>query len=171
MTGGAGARTGALAAARLLAALAAGALFGFGLSLSGMVDPTRVRGFLDVTGDWDPTLAFVLAGAVGAALPGYRLVLRRRRPLLAERFDLPTSRRIDGRLIGGSALFGVGWGLAGFCPGPAVTALSFAGMPALLFVLAMLAGMMLHDRTALGRLGTSRESASRGEATGRPGRT
>jgi uncharacterized membrane protein YedE/YeeE len=141
---------------RLLAALGSGALFGFGLALSGMVDPARVRGFLDVagiaTGAWDPSLAFVLAGAVGVALVGFRLARRRDRPLLERRFDLPTRRDIDAPLVGGAVLFGIGWGLVGLCPGPAVAALSVAGAPVLLFVAAMVAGVLLHDRLLAPRL-------------------
>lgn len=132
---------------RILAALAAGALFGFGLSLSGMVDPARVLGFLDLTsGHWDPSLMFVLGGALAVAIPGAMLQRRLPRPLLDDRFHLPTKTRIDRRLIAGSALFGIGWGLAGFCPGPAVSALSLGLVPIFLFVVAMAAGMILHDR-------------------------
>ncbi|MFE1599028.1 DUF6691 family protein [Methylobacterium sp. ID0610] len=123
------------------AALAAGVVFGLGLSLSGMLDPVRVRGFLDVTGAWDPSLMAVLAGAVAVAALGQVIRRRMDRPLLDERFALPTQRRIDARLLGGAALFGIGWGLAGFCPGPAVAALSTGAVPVVVFVLAMLAGM------------------------------
>lgn len=152
-----------IVALRLLAALGSGALFGFGLALSGMVDPARVRGFLDVTGAWDPSLAFVLAGAVGAALPGFRLARRRARPLLDRRFDLPTRRDVDAPLVGGAVLFGIGWGLAGLCPGPAVAALSIAGAPVLLFVAAMVAGVLLHDRLLAPRLAAWRHRpAARG---------
>ncbi|SDN64800.1 hypothetical protein SAMN05216360_11010 [Methylobacterium phyllostachyos] len=128
-------------AARSLAALAAGLLFGLGLSLSGMLDPARVRGFLDVGGAWDPSLVFVLGGAVSVSALGYLLSRRLRRPALAETFDLPTARRIDPPLVGGAALFGIGWGLSGFCPGPAIAALSTGAAPVLVFVAAMLVGM------------------------------
>ncbi|HZY33614.1 MAG TPA: DUF6691 family protein, partial [Rhodanobacter sp.] len=101
-------------------AFAAGLLFGLGLSLGGMTQPAVVLGFLDIFGAWDPRLVFVMAGAVLTTAVGYRLVLRRPRPLLAERFQWPTSRRIDVRLVGGAALFGIGWGIAGYCPGPAL---------------------------------------------------
>jgi len=132
---------------RILAAVAAGALFGFGLSLSGMVDPARVLGFLDLaSGHWDPSLMFVLGGALIVAIPGTMLQRRLRRPLLDDSFHLPTQTKIDGRLVAGSALFGVGWGLAGFCPGPAVSALSLGLVPIFLFVVAMATGMILHDR-------------------------
>ena len=142
-----------LAPLRVVVALLAGALFGFGLSLSGMLDPARVLGFLDLaSGHWAPSLAFVLGGAVLVALPGVMLQRRLRRPLLDDSFHLPEKTGIDGRLLAGSALFGAGWGLAGFCPGPAVSALSMGLVPVLLFVAAMAAGMMLHDRAIAGML-------------------
>lgn len=125
----------------IVAALASGLLFGLGLAMSGMLDPARVLGFLDFAGVWDPSLAFVLGGAVFVSMAGTRLAGRMRKPALAERFDIPASRRIDGRLIGGSAMFGVGWGLAGFCPGPALAAVSLGIPTALAFVAAMLVGM------------------------------
>ena len=140
------------AALRLLAALAAGLIFGLGLSLSGMLDPARVQGFLDVTGAfdrrqaWDPTLAFVLGGAVSVAGLGYAVARRLPRPALAIAFDLPTNHRIDSSLIGGAALFGIGWGLSGLCPGPAVAALSTGALPVAVFVAAMLVGMTAHQR-------------------------
>ena len=131
------------AALRPLAALAAGLTFGLGLALSGMLDPARVRGFLDVAGAWDPSLVFVLGGAVTVSGLGYALSRRLRGPVLETRFDLPARRRIDPPLVVGAALFGIGWGLSGFCPGPAVAALSTAAIPVLVFVAAMLAGMAL----------------------------
>ncbi|GJD64466.1 YeeE/YedE family protein [Methylobacterium frigidaeris] len=131
-------------ALRLAAAVLSGLLFGGGLALSGMLDPARVRGFLDVTGAWDPTLAFVLAGAVTASGLGTALARRLHRPVLAERFDWPTRTRIDPPLILGAVLFGIGWGLSGFCPGPAVAALSGGALPVVVFVAAMLAGMAAH---------------------------
>ncbi|AVH43508.1 YeeE/YedE family protein [Agrobacterium tumefaciens] len=135
------------AVARVVLALAAGALFGFGLSLSGMVDPARVSGFLDVaSGHWDPSLMFVLGGAVMVAVPGVLLSRRLAKPVLAEDFNLPAKTRIDRPLITGSAIFGVGWGLAGFCPGPALSALALGLVPVVLFVSAMIAGMLVHDR-------------------------
>lgn len=129
---------------RLAAALLSGLLFGIGLAMSGMLDPARVRGFLDVAGAWDPTLAFVLAGAVMAASLGTALARSLRRPLLADRFDWPTRTRIDRPLVLGAVLFGIGWGLSGFCPGPAVAALSTGLLPVIVFVAAMLVGMALH---------------------------
>jgi uncharacterized protein len=127
-------------------AFAAGLLFGLGLSLGGMTQPAVVLGFLDIFGAWDPRLVFVMAGAVLTTAVGYRLLLRRPRPLLAERFQWPTLRRIDARLVGGAALFGIGWGIAGYCPGPALASLG-AGVPALLVLVAcMIAGWWLAAR-------------------------
>ncbi|RTL73350.1 MAG: YeeE/YedE family protein [Bradyrhizobiaceae bacterium] len=131
---------------RLLVAFAAGTIFGFGLSLSGMVDPARVIGFLNVaSGHWDPSLAFVLGGALLVALPGMAIQRRLARPALDDCFHLPTATIIDPRLVVGSAVFGAGWGLAGFCPGPAVTALSIGLTAPFVFAAAMAAGMVLHD--------------------------
>lgn len=135
------------AMARVALALIAGALFGFGLSLSGMVDPARVSGFLDLaSGHWDPSLMFVLGGAVSVAVPGVLLSRFIGRPVLAEDFSLPAKTRIDRPLILGSAIFGIGWGLAGFCPGPALSAFTLGLLPVILFVCAMIAGMLAHDR-------------------------
>ena len=142
-------------------ALVAGVLFGTGLALSGMLDPVRVLGFLDVAGAWDSSLAFVLGGAVTVSAAGTALAQRMKTPVLAGSFDLPTGRRIDARLVLGSALFGIGWGLAGFCPGPAVAALSMLMPKALAFVAAMLAGMWLY------RITMPMETAA-GEAHRRP---
>lgn len=128
---------------RTVAALLAGLLFGVGLALSGMLDPARVLGFLDIAGAWDPSLAFVLGGAVSVAAVGTVVAGRLDHPVLAEAFDVPTSRRIDARLVGGAALFGIGWGLAGFCPGPALAALSLGLPKAFVFVGAMLLGMVI----------------------------
>lgn len=111
-----------------------------------MLDPVRVRGFLDFAGDWDPSLAFVLGGAVAVAMAGMVLRRRLRRPAFADAFELPPVRPIDTRLILGSAIFGIGWGLAGLCPGPALAALSLGLAPAALFIVAMLIGMTIHDR-------------------------
>lgn len=125
----------------ILVNLALGLLFGVGLIVSGMSNPAKVLNFLDLAGTFDPSLAFVMGGAVLVAFVGFRLVLVRERPLLAPRFQLPTRTDIDTRLIVGPALFGIGWGLGGFCPGPAFTALSLAAPGTLAFVPAMLAGM------------------------------
>ena len=131
---------------RLLVALFSGVLFGLGLVVSGMVNPAKVLGFLDVAGDWDPTLAFFMGGALLVAVPAFRVILKRPRLVLAEEFALPAKKDLDARLLAGSALFGVGWGLAGFCPGPAVTALASGLAPAFVFVAAMVAGMAPYKR-------------------------
>lgn len=125
----------------ILVNLGLGLLFGVGLIVSGMSDPAKVLNFLDLAGTFDPSLAFVMGGAVVVAFIGYRLVLTRDKPLMAPRFQLPTRSDIDARLIVGPALFGIGWGLGGFCPGPAFTALGLAAPGTLVFLPAMLAGM------------------------------
>ena len=129
---------------RTFVALFAGMLFGLGLAVSGMMNPAKVVGFLDVAGEWDPTLAFVMGGALLVTVPAFRLILNRPRPILADGFALPTKSALDGRLLGGAALFGVGWGLSGFCPGPAVAALVTGLTPVFAFVAAMIAGMVLY---------------------------
>ncbi len=131
---------------RNAAALLAGALFGLGLSVSQMVNPAKVLNFLDVAGQWDPTLAFVMGGAVLVTVPAFRWVLRRANPLLDAHFHLPTRQDIDIRLVAGAALFGVGWGVGGLCPGPAVVALLSALPSVFAFVLAMLLGSWLVSR-------------------------
>lgn len=128
------------------AALVSGVVFGLGLSLSGMLNPTRVQGFLDVFGTWDPSLAFVLGGAVAIAFVGVQVMNRIRHPAFDDSFHVPTSRRIDAPLVVGSALFGLGWGIGGFCPGPAVASLSVGIPQTVLFVIAMLIGVTLYDR-------------------------
>ena len=132
------------AAPRLMSALAAGTLFGAGLTVSGMTDPQRVRGFLDLFGQWDPTLAFVMGGAVMVMAFAWQLRKRLGHPLFAERFVLPDRSDLDARLISGSALFGIGWGLAGLCPGPAIASLALAPASVLPFVVAMFVGMAIH---------------------------
>jgi uncharacterized membrane protein YedE/YeeE len=128
-----------------LFALLSGTLFGLGLAISGMVNPAKVLAFLDVAGAWDPTLALVMLGALAVTTPAFRLVLRRPHPWFAPGFALPTRKDLEPRLVLGAALFGIGWGIAGLCPGPAVTAL-IAGKPAIFaFVAAMLAGFLLHE--------------------------
>ena len=128
---------------RPLASLIVGIIFGLGLVISGLANPAKVLNFLDVTGAWDPSLAFVMAGAVAVTAIGYRLVLTRPGPAFDARFHLPQATAIDGRLLGGAAAFGIGWGLSGYCPGPAITALAFFSPSTLIFVAAMLAGMWL----------------------------
>ena len=129
---------------RLLPPLISGALFGAGLTLSGMTDPTRVRGFLDVFGRWDPTLVFVIGGAVIVMAIAWRVQGRMKRPLFGEKFSLPDRGDLDPQLLAGSVLFGIGWGIAGLCPGPAIAALALSPVAVLPFVVAMLAGMALH---------------------------
>lgn len=136
-----------------LIALAAGLLFGIGLIASGMTDPAKIKGFLDVTGAWDPSLAFVMAGAIGVGLVGFALARRRARAWDGEPIALPTRTTLDARLIVGGVLFGIGWGWAGFCPGPAWVAMASGSSAALLFVVAMLAGMWVHDRLLAPRAG------------------
>lgn len=127
---------------RIVAALAAGLLFGIGLTVSQMVNPAKVLGFLDITGKWDPSLAFVLAGAIGVAAPGFLLARRRlSAPLFAPVFDAPSASGIDRGLVLGAVLFGIGWGLVGLCPGPALAALVIAPAQVALFAAAMLVGM------------------------------
>ncbi len=129
-----------------LMALLIGVLFGLGLAVSGMISPAKVIGFLDISGQWDPTLAFVMGGAVLVAMPAFWAAKKARKPLLAAEFRLPTRKDIDGKLLLGAAVFGIGWGLAGFCPGPAIAALSSLQWPVLGFVVAMLAGQWLADQ-------------------------
>ncbi len=131
-------------ARRLLPSLISGALFGAGLTISGMTDPARVRGFLDLFGTWDPTLVFVMGGAVLVMAVAWRIRARMAKPLFGEKFSLPNRGDLDRKLLIGSALFGVGWGIAGLCPGPAMASLALSPGAVLPFVAAMLAGMALH---------------------------
>ena len=128
---------------RVTASLLLGVLFGIGLTVSQMVNPAKVIGFLDVTGNWDPSLAFVMGGALLVTLPMFALARKREAPLLAPRFEWPSRRDIDPRLLVGAATFGVGWGLAGFCPGPALASLGLGETATYPFVIAMLAGTWL----------------------------
>lgn len=130
---------------QLLIGLIAGGVFGAGLVVSQMTDPGRILGFLDVFGDWDPRLAFVMLGAIGVHAPVAAWLRRRGRPVLDSALHLPRQSRIDHRLLIGAAIFGVGWGLAGYCPGPALVAAP-ASPAALMLTLSMLGGMLLHDR-------------------------
>ena len=127
----------------LVSALLSGLIFGLGLIISGMANPAKVLGFLDVTGNWDPSLAFVMAGAICVGIVAFAVARRHSRSVLGAPMELPQARRISFRLIGGSLLFGVGWGLAGFCPGPAIVAAGSGQPKAWIFVLAMLGGMVL----------------------------
>ena len=127
-----------------IASFLVGLVFGLGLVVSGMINPERIIGFLDVAGPWDPTLLFVIAGAFAVSFVGYRIVFARKKPILAGEFSLPTKTEIDRPLLIGAGLFGVGWGLSGFCPGPGVTALSLGAVEPVIFVAAMVAGMAAH---------------------------
>ena len=129
---------------RLLLALASGAIFGAGLAVSGMADPARVRGFLDLFGPWDPTLAFVMAGAMIPMATAWIVQRRLNKPLAESAFSLPGTTRIDGKLAMGAMLFGVGWGVSGLCPGPGLAGLAISPMNAAVFVAAMTAGVALH---------------------------
>jgi uncharacterized protein len=130
---------------RLFTSFLAGLVFGLGLLISGMADPAKVLGFLDLAGAWDPSLALVMGGAVAVGLVGFSFARRRTRSLLGDAMQLPAARHIDRRLLLGSTLFGIGWGLAGFCPGPALVAMGMGQGRAMLFVVAMLAGMALFE--------------------------
>ena len=128
---------------RELAAFAGGGLFGAGLLISQMTNPSKVIGFLDVFGHWDPSLALVMASALLVTFIGYRIVLGKSAPILDTEFHLPQSKDIDGKLIGGAALFGIGWGLSGLCPGPALASAAFAGMNIAYFLLGMIGAIVL----------------------------
>jgi uncharacterized protein len=132
-------------AVQLLAALISGLLFGLGLVISGMTDPSKVIGFLDLAGKWNPSLAYVMAGAIMVGLLAFRFARRRTRAVLGGPIRLPTARQIDRRLVLGALTFGVGWGLAGYCPGPALASLAAGGSKPLIFTLAMLAGMAVFE--------------------------
>jgi uncharacterized membrane protein YedE/YeeE len=129
----------------LVASFLAGLVFGFGLILSGMANPAKVLGFLDLAGAWDPSLAFVMAGAIAVAIFAFALARNRTESYLGLDMKMPAARRIDRRLIGGSVVFGIGWGIAGFCPGPGLVALGMGEWKAAVFVAAMLAGMALFE--------------------------
>jgi len=139
----------------LIVALASGLLFGLGLTVSAMVDPAKVLNFLDIASTWDPSLAFVMLAAIPVTAIGFAVARRRGKPLIDTTFRGPTATVIDRRLVVGAMLFGVGWGLVGYCPGPALAALSFGNPGTWLFVIAMLAGMAAHEllQVALSRRG------------------
>ncbi|MBP6709278.1 MAG: YeeE/YedE family protein [Candidatus Accumulibacter sp. UW27] len=142
----------------VLISLLIGLVFGCGLIVSGMSNPARVLAFLDLAGDWDPSLALVMAGAIAVGLPAFRVAGWRQTSLRGQPLQMPTARQIDRRLLAGSALFGVGWGLAGICPGPALVLLGSGAAKGLVFVLAMLAGMAMF--TAFERLSRARQAPS-----------
>lgn len=121
----------------------AGLMFGIGIAISGMMNPAKVLNFFDVAGIWDPSLLIVMVTALAVTAVGYRLVMRRARPIFEPRFQVPTSRTIDAKLIGGSALFGIGWGMSGFCPGASLPALGTGNPAVLIFTAALVAGMFL----------------------------
>ena len=131
---------------RLFFGFLSGLVFGLGLILSGMANPAKVLNFLDIFGAWDPSLAFVMGGAALTAFIGYRLAWRQERPVLLPDFDIPTASDIDGRLLTGAAVFGIGWGIGGFCPGPAWTALTLGAPGTLIFVPMMLIGVFIGRR-------------------------
>jgi uncharacterized protein len=126
---------------RLLANFISGIIFGLGLALSGMSNPAKVQNFLDIAGTWDPSLAFVMAGAIAVTATGYVWVMRRQQPMYDNQFDLPPTSPIDAQLLAGAAIFGVGWGLGGFCPGPAIASLALAAKGTVVFIAAMLIGI------------------------------
>lgn len=126
-------------------ALASGLVFGIGLILAGMTEPLKVKGFLDLAGAWDPSLALVMAGAIAVGVLAFARARRRERSWTGALMEIPTSRSVDARLVTGGVLFGVGWGIAGFCPGPALVALGSGMGAAGIFVAAMLVGMVIHD--------------------------
>ena len=136
---------------RVLMALLSGLIFGLGLILGGMTDPGKVKGFLDVAGAWDPSLALVMGGAIAVGVFAFAAAKRRATAWSGERIEIPSNTVIDARLVGGGVLFGAGWGLAGFCPGPALVAMSAGVGSAAVFVVAMLAGMVLHDLVLMRR--------------------
>lgn len=144
---------------RNLSALLAGILFGLGLVVSQMVNPAKVIGFLDLFGQWDPSLAFVMGGALIVTAIGYRLVTNKQQPMFEEKFHIPTNKTIDARLAIGSVMFGAGWGLVGLCPGPAISALSIGGLPVVIFLVSMGAGVLLFEKLIGGTQPTS-DSAS-----------
>jgi len=132
-----------------ISAFLAGAIFGLGLIISEMVNPKRVQGFLDITGNWDPTLAFVMGGALLTTAIGYKVVFARGQPLYENSFSVPTNRKIDAPLIMGAILFGAGWGLSGLCPGPAIVGLSTFNIGIVAFILAMIVGMKIFEHVEI----------------------
>jgi uncharacterized membrane protein YedE/YeeE len=128
---------------RLISAFAIGLVFGLGIAVSGMINPAKVLNFFDLAGTWDPSLAFVMAGALAVTIPGYRIVFRRQLPVMETRFQLPDTRVVDRRLVLGSATFGVGWGIAGYCPGGALPALGTGDPQVLVFVGALVGGLVI----------------------------
>ena len=130
---------------QIFAAFVSALLFGLGLGVSGMTLPSKVIGFLDITGNWDPSLIFVMAGAIAVHSVTYRMITKRESPILTADFQIPTKRQIDARLIIGSLLFGAGWGLGGFCPGPALVASVSGASSVLVFLVSMIVGVYLYQ--------------------------
>lgn len=130
---------------KAITGLVAGLIFGIGLTISQMTNPAKVLGFLDIFGNWDPSLAFVMGGAMAVTTLGYFLVWKRKSPIFEDQFHIPTNNKIDPPLILGAVLFGAGWGLAGLCPGPAIAGLAIGGWQIWVFLAAMLTGMALHE--------------------------
>ena len=138
---------------RIVSAFLIGGVFGLGIAISGMANPAKILNFFDVFGDWDPSLAFVMGGGLATAFVGYRLIFASRKaPVFEPTFALPTRRDVDGELVGGAAVFGVGWGIAGFCPGGAIPALGLGHVETFVFLAAMVAGIVI-GRTMRGALG------------------
>ena len=140
---------------KLFSSLFAGLIFGFGLALSGMANPAKVQNFLDIAGTWDPSLAFVMGGAIAVTAPGYWLLRQRTQPLFGSNFQWPTKTDLDARLIGGATTFGVGWGLGGFCPGPALAAVPMMAQGTIVFVITMIVGMWLANLAKRGTMGAA----------------
>ncbi|SFN65709.1 hypothetical protein SAMN04487859_106169 [Roseovarius lutimaris] len=145
---------------RLLSGYIVGLVFGLGIAISGMINPAKVLNFFDIAGTWDPSLAFVMGGALVTTFIGYRLVWRRPAPMIGGGFQLPTNTRLDARLIGGSAVFGLGWGIAGFCPGAALPALGTGQVGVFAFVAALLAGIWVARAVQAGLDARREESAA-----------
>jgi|TARA_B110000495_G_C22900116_1_gene525229 uncharacterized membrane protein YedE/YeeE len=130
----------------LMTVFFSGVVFALGLGVSGMTNANKVIGFLDLSGTWDPSLGFVMVGAIGVHMALYKLILKRKSPVFGERFQLPTRVELDVRLVGGAALFGAGWGLGGFCPGPGIVSAATLGLEVGVFVIAMLGGMWVFQK-------------------------
>ncbi len=138
---------------KVIIALISGILFGAGMIISGMVSPTKVIGFLNITGNWDPSLAFVMGGALAVFTPFYHLLIKKRSHAInGEKFSCTSNTKIDGQLISGAAIFGAGWGVAGFCPGPAMASLAGGSLTIFIFILSMLAGIIFAKQYLQGRL-------------------
>jgi len=149
---------------KLFSVLAAGLLFGLGLAISGMTHASKVLGFLDVAGDWDPSLLLVLGGAVGVSVVSFHFILRRSVPVLEPAFRLPNAKDVDGPLIVGAALFGIGWGISGYCPGPAIASLAAPNWETWIFIPAVLLGAFLHRLTTISPEDTARTRSAEKDA-------